>query len=108
MTERTAMETETKIEYLIKVFTKGSIENSSCYCKSISEVADAVYYYLTDTDERNLNGILVTPLEKVYYKKDTDEGETIPPYRSAPPEWYGNEDDDDTFNDDEDDNDGMD
>lgn len=30
------------------------------------------------------------------------EGETIPPHRSAPPEWYGNEDDD------EDDNDGMD
>lgn len=37
-----------------------------------------------------------------------DEGETILPYKSAPPEWYGNEDDDDTFNDDEDDNDGMD
>lgn len=36
------------------------------------------------------------------------EGEIIVPYRSAPPEWYGNEDDDDTFNDDEDDNDGMD
>lgn len=37
-----------------------------------------------------------------------DEGETIPPYKHTPPEWYGNEDDDDTFNDDEDDNDGMD
>ena len=42
------------------------------------------------------------------YVKSSEEGETIPPYKSAPPEWYGNEDDDDTFNDDEDDNDGLD
>lgn len=50
--------------------------------------------------------------ESVYtnaiYIKQSDEGETIPPYRHTPPEWYGNEDDDDTFNDDEDDNDGLD
>lgn len=54
---------------------------------------------------------LMKTLKKSVYAqaaKAYDEGETIPPYKSTPPEWYGNEDDDDTFNDDEDDNDGMD
>lgn len=54
---------------------------------------------------------LMKTLKKSVYSqaaKAYDEGETIPPYKHTPPEWYGNEDDDDTFNDDEDDNDGMD
>jgi hypothetical protein len=56
---------------------------------------------------------IIDSYQEIYYNREKlmeegmEEMEFIP-YKSAPPEWYGNEDDDDTFNDDEDDNDGLD
>lgn len=54
------------------------------------------------------NHEIVDSYQEIYERRERlieegIEGETIPPHRSAPPEWYGNEDDDDTFDDEEDD-----
>lgn len=71
--EKSVIEIETKTEYYVTVsrdgYTKDNIDICNCYCKTIPEVVDVVYAYLSKTEKCNLNGISITPTKKVYYKK---------------------------------------
>lgn len=68
------MDTEIKMEYHVKVITEGySKENidvaRGCYCKSISEVVDVVYFYLSKFDRDKMKEISIIPEKRLFYKK---------------------------------------
>lgn len=73
-TERNNMEYKKETEYrvmgIMKYHTKDDCDTEfDCYCKSISEVVDLVYFYLNKFDRDQLKEIKIIPETKTFYKK---------------------------------------